>query len=44
MKYIICFLVLIMSLKFYSQTNKSNMELIKKEISDNKKVYKVNNQ
>lgn len=41
MKYIIFFLVLIMSLKFYSQTNKSNMELIKKEISDNKKVYKV---
>lgn len=41
MKHIIYFLVLFIPLKIYSQTNKINMELIKKEILDNKKTYTV---
>jgi len=39
MKHIIYFLLLFIPLKIYSQTNKINMELIKKEILDNKKTY-----
>lgn len=39
MKHIIYFLVLFIPLKICSQTNKTNMELIKKEILDNKKTY-----
>ncbi|OMQ09519.1 hypothetical protein [[Flexibacter] sp. ATCC 35103] len=41
MKHIIYFLILFIPLKIYSQTNKINMELIKKEILDNKNTYSV---
>jgi hypothetical protein len=41
MKHIIYFLLVFIPLNIYSQTNKINMELIKKEILDNKKTYTV---
>ncbi len=41
MKYIIFFLALFTHFEIYSQTNKTNMELTKKEILDNAKTYKI---
>lgn len=41
MKYVISILALFIHFEVYSQTNKTNMELIKKEILDNKKTYTV---